>query len=99
MRMIEFSVDQQRIKNIDSVRSIYGGTDNYLKLKFSFSDDWNDCTKAISFGSKEIAKLLDNEDSCVVPAEAFDERQLSFYLVGKAENYRIQTKKFVIKIG
>lgn len=98
MRTIRFNVNQQRIKNVDSVCHIYEGTDNFLELKFNFNEDWDGCVKAISLGTKEIAMKLNN-DSCVVPKEAFDSAQLSFYLVGKKQNYRIQTQKFIIKIG
>ena len=98
MRIIRFNVNQQRIKNIDSVLHVYSGTDNFLKLEFKFSEDWNGCVKAISLGTKDIAKLLE-DDSCIVPKEAFDETQLSFYLVGKKKNYKIQTQKYIIKLG
>lgn len=99
MRTIKFKVHQQRIKNIDSVSFVYGGTDNYLQLKFEFGSDWDGCYKAISFISEnEIAALL--KDDCVlVPAEAFYNGKLSFYLVGKKKDYRIQTQQFDIKLG
>ena len=99
MRTINFKVKEQRIKNVGSIAFVYGGTDNYLNLKFEFDDNWTGCIKAISFGSKDLAMLLNKDGSCVVPKEAFDETQLSFYLVGKKENYRIQTHPFVIKLG
>ena len=98
MRTIKFNVKEQRIKNIDSVCHVYPGTDNYLCLEFHFSSDWDGCLKAIALGSKQMPMLLKN-DSCVVPKEAFDETQLSFYLVGKRKNYRIQTEEFVIRLG
>ena len=99
MRTITFNVNQQRIKNSNSVCHVYKGTDNYLQLEFNFSDDWNGCAKAISFVSdKEVALLL-KDNKCVVPKEAFDDAKLVFYLVGKRKNYRIQTQEFVIKIG
>lgn len=99
MRTITFDVNQQRIKNTNSISHIYKGTDNYLQLKFNFSEDWDGCKKAISFGSKDFAMLLDNDDSCMVPKEAFDEKKLSFYIIGGKNNYRIQTQVFNIRIG
>jgi hypothetical protein len=103
MREINFNVNQQRISNKDSVCHIYKGTDNYLCLVFSFNDDWADCVKGISFVRKnkeELAMIL-KDDRCTVPAEAFDETQLVFYLVGKKKTpkYRIETQKFTIKLG
>lgn len=102
MRTIQFDVNQQRIKNIDKITFIYPGTDNYIQLKFKFSEDWNGCAKGIAFGKREelVALLLDKNDCCTVPKEAFDEKELVFYLVGKKKpNYRIQTQKFVIKLS
>ena len=100
MRTIKFKVNQQRIKNQNSICHVYKGTDNYLKLEFDFNADWDACVIGISFISeeKEIAMLL-KDNGCVVPKEAFDKTQLCFYLVGKTKDYRIETQKFVIKVG
>ena len=99
VRTIKFNVNQQRIKNVNSVGFIYKGTDNYLRLEFNFNSDWDGCKKAISFGSKELAMLLEDGNTCVVPKEAFDETKLTFYLVGKKKDYRIQTQEFVIRLS
>lgn len=100
MRTIRFNVNQQRIKNIDSVCHVYGGTDNFLKLEFKFSEDWDGCIKGISFGIDKVAMLINKDDnSVIVPKEAFDDTQLSFYLKGKNKNYTIQTQVFVIRLG
>lgn len=101
MRTIKFKVNQQRIKNVDSVCHVYPGTDNYLNLQFIFDSNWDGCVKAISFvldNGQEFPMLL-KDDACLVPAEAFCSDQLSFYLVGKTKTYRIETQKFVINLG
>lgn len=99
MRTIMFKVNQQRIKNINSVCHVYPGTDNYLELEFEFDNDWDGCVKAISFivQNKSLPFIL-KDNKCVVPKEAFDNNKLVFYLVGKKANYRIQTQEFVIKL-
>lgn len=103
MREINFNVNQQRIKNTDSICHVYKGTDNYLCLVFDFNEDWADCVKAISFvrKNKEELPLILKDNKCTVPAEAFDETQLTFYLVGKRKfpKYRIETQKFTVKLG
>lgn len=101
MRTIEFDVNQQRIKPTNSITFVYGGTDNYLQLVFKFDENWDGCVKGIAFGKREerVAKLLDQNGSCTVPKEAFDEKELVFYLVGKKKNYRVQTQKFTIKLS
>lgn len=99
MRTITFNVNQQKIRNVDSIAFIYGGTHNYLNLKFNFSKEWDGCFKAVSFitDNKEFPFLL-NEDSCTVPQEAFGSDTLTFYLVGKKPNYRIESRKFTIML-
>ena len=101
MRTITFDVNQQKIKNTNSIAYVYSGSHNYLNLKFNFSDDWVDCFKAITFVSKgyEIAYLLDADNSHTVPKAAFDANTLTFYLVGKKKNYRIESQKFTIRLA
>lgn len=99
MRTITFNVNQQKIRNTNSIAFIYGKTHNYLKLDFKFSTDWDDCVKAISFGTGIKPMLLTN-NSCLVPAEAFNDSELSFYLVGKRKDgYRIESQIFNIRLG
>lgn len=99
MRTIKFNVNQQKIRNTDSIAFIYGGTHNYLNLQFNFSEEWDGCFKAVSFivKDKEFPFLLQN-DSCTVPQNAFDEDVLTFYLVGKKPDYRIESRKFTIRL-
>lgn len=98
MRTIKFRVNQQRIKPMNSVSFVYPGTDNYLKLEFEFGNDWDGCNIGISFGSKKIMQVL-KDNYCIVPKEAFDEDQLSFYLAGVKEGYSIRSQEFIIKLG
>ena len=99
MRTITFNVNQQKIRNTNSIAFIYGGTHNYLNLVFNFSEEWDGCYKAVSFitKDKEIAFLLEN-NSCKVPQNAFDDDELTFYLVGKKPDYRIESRKFTIRL-
>lgn len=104
MRTITFNVNQQKIKPTNSVSHIYPGTDNYLRLEFAFDTSWEGCMKAIGFtyrdSDNEYALLLDKNNSCTVPAEAFDGDRLTFYLVGKnRKKYRIQSQSYSIRIG
>ena len=101
MRTIKFKVNQQRIRNKNSICHVYKGTDNYLNLEFEFDENWDGCKKAISFirpEKKELAMILNN-DSIIVPSEAFGDTQLEFYIVGKNDDYRIETQKFIIRLG
>lgn len=102
MKTVKFKVKEQSIKNVDSVAFIYGGTNNYLNLKFEFDDNWNDCIKVISFivNKKESVSLKINDDSCLVPINAFDKDKLSFYILGgRKDGYRVRTETFIIRLG
>ena len=98
MRTIKFQVTEQRIKNIDTVAFVYGGTNNYLKFEFAFDDNWYECAKVISFGNDKCVMKIDN-NCCLVPQEAFDKNKLTFYILGGRKNgYRIRTEPFSIKL-
>lgn len=102
MRTIRFKVEQQRIKNMDSICHIYSGTNNYLNLKFEFGEEWDGCAKVISFGKDQELKamLLKDDNSCLVPIEAFDIASLSFYIIGgRKDGYRVRTQPFIIPLG
>lgn len=99
MRTIEFEVNQQKIKNVNSIAYVYGGTHNYLNFKFTFGPDWNDCVKAIVFITDKELPFLLKDDECVVPEKAFNSDSLAFYLVGKKTDYRIESRKFVINLS
>ena len=99
MKTIRFQVTEQRIKNLDSVVHIYGGTNNYLNLQFNFDSNWKDCVKVASFADGTVAcRVID--DCCLVPEKAFSKGKLSFYILGgRNDGYRIKTETFTIVLG
>lgn len=74
-RILQFDVDKQRIVRNKSCdfSGIVAGSKGYLYAKFFFvQEEWHECRKAASFwiDDQEYAVLLDENDSCEIPAEA-----------------------------
>lgn len=68
--MINFKVDNQTLECVSDYCAAEG-TENYIRLKFVFSDDWNGLVKAALLQGcgmkKPVTLYLDNEDCCYVP--------------------------------
>lgn len=103
MRILEFEVEKQRLrKNPDcDFSNIVPGTSGYLKAVFHFnSPDWIGCKKAASFwlDDREYPVLLDNENSCIIPADALMGGRFEVSVLGMREgSYRILTGKTKVK--
>lgn len=100
MRLLVFNVDSQRIQkdpNCD-FSNIVAGTNNYLRAKFTFSDEWRDCVKAVSFwrGEKEYAVLLNN-DECDIPPEALVGATFRVSVTGQRNGCFIPTNKILVR--
>ena len=101
MRLLVFNVDSQCVhkdQNCDFT-GIVAGTKNYLRAKFSFSDDWRDCVKVASFwrGNKEHAVVLDGDNSCDIPPDALVGATFRVSVIGQRQDYRITTNKIVVR--
>lgn len=101
MRTLEFNVDKQRLKkNTDcDFSGIVAGSVGYLKAKFHFSEEWNDCKKAASFWleDQEYAMLLDSQDSCVIPEAALKESEFKVSVIGIRDGYKISSNKTKVR--
>ena len=101
-RILEFEVNQQRIikKRDCDFSHIVAGTEGYLKAKFYFHQgEWDGCKKAASFwiGEEEHARLLDSENSCVIPPEVLTGERFHISVTGVSENYKIKTNRVKVK--
>lgn len=99
MRILEFFVNGQRLKKQSNCdfSGLVAGSEGYLKAKFAFSSEWAGCKKAASFwvGDQEHAVLLDQDDSCIIPAEAAACELFKVSVIGVKSDYKItstQTK-------
>lgn len=101
MRLLTFNVESQCVHkdpNCDFT-NIVAGTKNYLRAKFTFSDEWRDCVKVASFwrGEKEHAVLLNSDGTCDIPSEVLSGATFRVSVTGQNKDYRITTNKIVVR--
>lgn len=102
MRTLKFIVDKQIIKPDPSCdfSGLVPGTDGYLQAEFSFSEDWNGCSKVVGFWSrvgKECPpKVLENSMTCMIPKEALVHKYFTMQVIGKREGFRIATNRLIV---
>lgn len=101
MRILEFNVEQQRLRKAKDCdfSHIAAGTVGYLKAHFTFSPEWSGCKKAASFwvGDQENAVLLDESNGCIIPSEVLTGEKFSVSVMGVRDNYQITSTKIKIK--
>lgn len=102
MRTLSFIVDDQIIKkdpNCDFI-GLIPGTEGYLQAEFSFSPQWDGCTKVAAFwsvmGHEYPPKKLDNGKTCLIPAEALQKKTFGIQIIGKKQDFRLTTNKLFI---
>jgi hypothetical protein len=102
MRTLKFIVDGQIIKqdpNCD-FSGLVPGTEGYLKAEFSFSPEWQGCSKIATFNSvlgKDYPKqLLKDGKTCTIPAEAVKKRTFEVGVVGTKQGFRITTNTVAV---
>lgn len=103
MRTLKFIVKGQIIErdpNCDFTNLI-PGTNGYLRAEFSFSSEWDGCTKVASFWSsrnEEFApQVLKDGKSCMIPKEASDKYGFRIGIVGKKRDTKLTTNKVTVK--
>lgn len=103
-RILEFSVEKQLLQKVPGCdfSGIVAGSAGYLKAKFHFSEEWDDCVKVASFSSPdledEFSVILDKSDMCDIPAEVL--RRQTFTIIvygGKKPLYRINTNRIKVR--
>ena len=101
MRLLIFNVESQCIHKDPKCdfTNIVAGTKNYLRAKFTFSDEWCDCVKVASFwrGEKEHAVLLNGDGTCDIPTEVLSGATFRVSVIGQKDDYRITTNKIVVR--
>lgn len=102
MRTLRFIVDKQIIKQDPSCdfSGLVPGTDGYLQAEFSFSPEWNGCTKVASFhtkmGKECSPQILNDGKTCMIPTEALKGRVFGIKVHGKKKDFAIVTDKVVV---
>lgn len=102
MRTLKFIVDKQTIRQDPTCdfTGLFPGTENYLRVEFSFSQDWNDMVKVAAFwstlGMEYEPKVLKDGKSCIIPTEALTKASFKIQVLGKKGNNRLTTNKLTI---
>ena len=103
MRTLKFNVDDLIITADEACdfTNLVPGSAGYLKAVFSFSPLWDDCVKVASFwsvmGEEFPAQVLDENNSCVIPAEALKNRVFKVQVLGKGNKIRLKTNKVSVE--
>lgn len=103
MRTLKFIVDDQIIKqdpNCDFT-GLVPGSEGYLQAEFSFTPEWNNCAKAVTFwsimGKEYPPKLLKDGATCMIPAEALKKRVFKVQVTGlRGDGYSLTTNKVAV---
>lgn len=97
MRILKFNVDKQLIErdpNCD-FGGLVPGTKAYLKVQFSFSQEWDGFVKIATFwsvmGREFPPQILKDGKTCIIPAEALENRHFGIRVIGKKEKQRLVT--------
>lgn len=100
MRLLKFNVDAQKLSKDPTCdfNNLVAGTRKYLRAYFTFSPEWDDCVKVVSFwrGNKEHAVILQN-DECEIDPEALVGTTFGVTVTGQRGEYRITTDKVTVR--
>lgn len=99
-RTLTFNINGQQIAKDPKCdfSGLVAGTVGYLKAKFTFSEEWNDCILVASFwrGNNEHAARIVNGE-CEIPSEALTGAIFKVSVTGKRGDYKITTNKVFVR--
>lgn len=102
MRTLQFIVEKQIIKPDPDCdfTGLIPGTEGYLQAKFIFSPDWDNCAKVAGFysrlGKEYTPQIIDEHNSCMIPAEALIKSMFSVCVFGQKNGVRLRSNKLVV---
>ena len=102
MRTLFFYVKRQIIQpySKDGLGGLVAGTEGYVRAKFNFSSDWDDCKKVVGFfsldGEEFSPRVLDEEGCCMIPKEALALHEFNIVLYGRKDGYTIVSRPIKI---
>lgn len=102
MRTLRFIVKDQIIQKDPkcNFEDLVPGTDGYLQAEFYFSPDWMGCVKVAAFysrlGKEFEPQILKDGKTCMIPAEALEQKVFKVRVIGKKEGLKLTTNKVTI---
>lgn len=104
--ILKFTVSGQHITldSTDEATKLVPGSKGCVVAQFSFSPEWKDYAKVVSFhsrlGRECGALILKNGSSCIIPAEALSKRIFKVQLHGKkSDSVMVTDKATVVQNG
>ena len=105
MRTLKFIVEDQIIKqdpNCD-FSGLVPGSEGYLRAEFALSSEWREASAiVVSFwsdmGREYQPKVLNDDLTCTIPAEALEKRIFKIRLMGiTKDDKRLSTNKVTVE--
>ena len=103
MRTLQFIVDGQIVKQDPACdfSDLVPGSEGYLQAEFSFSPQWKNTVRAVTFysmmGREYGAEILKDGKTCKIPAEALKKRAFKIKVTGRGrDDFKISTDKVTV---
>ena len=102
MRKLSFIVNGQVIEKDPKCdfSNLFPGAGGLIEAEFSFSTDWDGCSKVAAFfsplGKEYPPRVLADGKTCVIPFPALEKRSFKIQILGKKGGERIKTNKVVV---
>lgn len=102
MRVLQFIVDDKTIEQNPSCNfnGLFPGTEDAVKVAFTFSPEWEFATKVVAFwsimGNEYPPQVLDDNNCCMVPKEALSRPAFKIQVLGIHEKVMVETNKLTI---
>lgn len=102
MRTLRFIVDGQSIKQDPSCdfSGLVPGSEGYLQVAFSFTNEWKGAAKVASFwsmmGYEYPPQALTPEGTCMIPAEALKHKAFKVQVIGKTDISKLTTNRVTV---
>ena len=101
MRTLRFIVDGQTVKRDPTCdfSGLFLNKDSGVCAEFIFSSEWNDKIKVAAFWSildKEYEPQALDNNTCIIPVEAFSKASFKIQVLGIGGRERLTTNKLVV---
>ena len=102
MRKLKFIVSKQMIMPDPKCdfSGLIPGSEGYLEAEFAFSPEWKNCVKVVAFysimGKEYPPQILNDRNTCVIPAEALEKRKFKVQVIGKEGDTKLATNKMTV---
>ena len=101
IRTLKFIVNGQIIEKDPKCdfSNLIPGTEQYLKLEFSFSSEWNGYDKVVQFKRfrKEFSpQVLVDGKSCLIPADAANQKMFNIKVLGRKGKTKLNTNSVLV---